>query len=153
MTVLTTPRGEILFSYSTPVAACVPGVGFVQSDFSYSSTTTKHIKEWVDGARVHKVPQSEIDALLEDKTDLIAGLEKDLDAARDDNANLQAMLDDIEDGVSDIASLTGTLTAALHILMWTKGPTVDADWEDVRKYIVQLNADIGELIKKGTGDE
>jgi hypothetical protein len=45
MTVLEVDDKEILFSYSTPVAAIVRGVLFVV-DVSPSATTTRHIYEY-----------------------------------------------------------------------------------------------------------
>lgn len=37
----------ILFSYQTPVAAFVPGKGFMKTDKFFSSSTTKHINKWI----------------------------------------------------------------------------------------------------------
>lgn len=53
----------VLFSYSTPVAAFIPGRGYVKTDQFYSVTTSKHINRWV-GYNCHKTTQSEIDSLL-----------------------------------------------------------------------------------------
>ena len=39
---------EVLFSYSTPVAAFVPGIGYVRTTEHYSSTTTRHITRYLD---------------------------------------------------------------------------------------------------------
>lgn len=59
---------EILFSYETPVAARVPGRGFVRTDKFYSKTTTKHINQWLKGKLgtdiVPAVDQWEIDKLV-----------------------------------------------------------------------------------------
>ncbi len=52
----------VLFSYRTPVAAHVPGRGWLRTSTRYSVTTSKHIGQWVEGKAV-EVPQSEIDAL------------------------------------------------------------------------------------------
>ena len=56
------PSGlSVLYSYSTPVAVHVPGVGHLKTETRYSVTTSKHISQWLDGnvpARI--VPQSEI---------------------------------------------------------------------------------------------
>ena len=56
------PSGlSVLYSYSTPVAVHVPGVGYLKTETRYSVTTSKHIGQWLDGnvpARI--VPQSEI---------------------------------------------------------------------------------------------
>ena len=59
----TTAGATVLFSYSTPVAACVPGKGFVRTAEHYSVTTSKHINKWLDGRNASTVPQSELDAL------------------------------------------------------------------------------------------
>ena len=37
----------ILFSYETPVAAFVPGRGYLVTDQYYSRTTSKHITQWL----------------------------------------------------------------------------------------------------------
>lgn len=55
----------ILFSYNTPVAALVPGIGWIKTDKKYSKTTTKHINSWLgDKLYVNVVPQAYIDSLL-----------------------------------------------------------------------------------------
>ena len=64
MTELTTDRAAILFSYSTPVAACINGTGYVRTEAHYSMTTSRHINKWLDGVKATIVPQSEIDALV-----------------------------------------------------------------------------------------
>lgn len=58
----------ILFSYRTPVAYH-RGWGFYRTDKHYSSTTTKHINKWLNGATAKTVKQEDINSLLsEDKT-------------------------------------------------------------------------------------
>jgi hypothetical protein len=37
----------VLFSYTTPVAAFIPGVGFIKTEKTFSVTTTKHINKWI----------------------------------------------------------------------------------------------------------
>ena len=37
---------EVLYSYNVPVAAFVPGLGYVKSDRRYSVTTSKHANEY-----------------------------------------------------------------------------------------------------------
>ena len=54
----------IFFSYETPVAAQLPRGGFVRTSTRYSVTTSKHINQWLDGAKAKEVDQSEIDALV-----------------------------------------------------------------------------------------
>jgi hypothetical protein len=54
----------VLFSYETPVAACMgDGGGFIRTDCRWSMTTSKHINKWLDGASARSVPQSELDAI------------------------------------------------------------------------------------------
>ena len=63
-TELETDSATILFSYRTPVAACMKdGSGFVRTDKQWSVTTSRHINKWLDGANARKVPQSVLDAL------------------------------------------------------------------------------------------
>ena len=38
---------EILFSYSQPVAALVPGRGWIRTNKFWSVTTSKHINKWL----------------------------------------------------------------------------------------------------------
>lgn len=47
-TELRTNSAVVLFSYSTPVAACVDGV-FYRTSRTYSTTTSKHITQWLSG--------------------------------------------------------------------------------------------------------
>lgn len=56
---------QVFFSYETPVAAFVPGRGFLRTDFKWSVTTSKHITRWLNGANSTSVPQSELDDLIE----------------------------------------------------------------------------------------
>ena len=53
----------VLFSYETAVAAQLPEGGFVRTSTRYSVTTSKHINQWLEGARAQEVPQADIDAL------------------------------------------------------------------------------------------
>lgn len=53
----------VFFSYSTPVAAFVPGRGYIRTDVFYSTTTSKHINKWTE-KRAEVVPQIQIDTLL-----------------------------------------------------------------------------------------
>lgn len=54
---------RILFSYRTPVAAYVPGRGYIKSGTRYSVTTSRHVNQWI-GAGWQWVPQEEIDGLV-----------------------------------------------------------------------------------------
>jgi len=51
---------SVLYSYSTPVAVHVPGVGYLKTETKYSRTTSKHIGQWIGSAQSRIVPQSEI---------------------------------------------------------------------------------------------
>ena len=58
---------EILFSYGTPVAALVPGKGWIRSAQKWSATTSKHVNAWLRancGGTVQDVPQWELDQLV-----------------------------------------------------------------------------------------
>jgi hypothetical protein len=58
---------EVLYSYSTPVAALVPGKGWIRTEQFYSKTTSKHINAWLAkncGGTVQTVPQWEVDQLV-----------------------------------------------------------------------------------------
>lgn len=57
----------VLVSYTTPVAALVPGKGWIRTAHKWSVTTTKHINKWIAkncGGTVQTVDQWEIDKLL-----------------------------------------------------------------------------------------
>lgn len=58
---------EILFSYGTPVAALVPGKGWIRTAQKWSATTSKHVNAWLRancGGAVQDVPQWELDQLV-----------------------------------------------------------------------------------------
>lgn len=55
---------EILFSYKTPVAAFIPGRGYIKTDCRWSVTTSKHITQYLAGAKAETVPQAELDSML-----------------------------------------------------------------------------------------
>ena len=60
---------EVLFSYSTPVAALVPGKGWMRTERTHSVTTTKHVNRWLldKVGRLDCIPavdQWEIDKLI-----------------------------------------------------------------------------------------
>jgi len=57
----------VLVSYTTPVAALVPGKGWIRTAHKWSATTTKHINKWLAkncGGAVQTVTQWEVDQLL-----------------------------------------------------------------------------------------
>ena len=41
---------EVFFSYSTPVAGYCPDKGYIKTDRWYSSTTTRHINQYLNQA-------------------------------------------------------------------------------------------------------
>jgi len=64
MTELSTEKATILFSYSTPVAACLnDGSGFFRTAKKWSVTTSRHINKWLDGRNATEKPQEFFDAL------------------------------------------------------------------------------------------
>ena len=64
MTEIETDDARILFSYRTPVAAYVFGVGYVKTDKWWSVTTSRHINKWIDGVTVKEVSQTFLDKLV-----------------------------------------------------------------------------------------
>ncbi|KKN48347.1 hypothetical protein LCGC14_0653820 [marine sediment metagenome] len=53
----------VFFSYETPVAAMIDGKGCVRTATKYSTTTSKHITQWLGGLDADVWSQSEINAL------------------------------------------------------------------------------------------
>ena len=54
MTVVSAENGsEFLFSYSTPVAGFVPGIGWFQTSKRYSRTTSAHIGRYSRAIGLH----------------------------------------------------------------------------------------------------
>ena len=64
MTEIETDDARILFSYRTPVAAYVFGVGYVKTDKWWSVTTSRHINKWTDNCTVKEVSQTFLDKLV-----------------------------------------------------------------------------------------
>jgi hypothetical protein len=62
-TQLETDRGVVFFSYNTPVAACIDGV-FYRTSHKWSVTTSKHINQWLDGARAELRDQAFFNSLV-----------------------------------------------------------------------------------------
>ena len=59
---------QFLQSYGTPVAAYIPGLGFIETTTSFSCTTSKHINQWkkrMGYPLVARVPQHEIEGWME----------------------------------------------------------------------------------------
>ena len=65
MTEIETDDARILFSYRTPVAAYVYGVGYVKTDKWWSVTTSRHINKWIDNCTVREVSQTYLDNLVQ----------------------------------------------------------------------------------------
>ena len=65
MTEVETKEARILFSYRTPVAAYVFGVGYVKTDKWWSVTTSRHINKWIDGVPAKEVAQTYLDNLVQ----------------------------------------------------------------------------------------
>ncbi len=55
----------ILFSYSTPVAARVPGEGWFRTEKFHSMTTSRHINKWLGGREAATMPQEFFDGLAD----------------------------------------------------------------------------------------
>ena len=64
MTEVETDSARVLFSYRTPVAAYVYGVGYVKTDKWWSVTTSRHINKWIDNCTVREVSQTYLDKLV-----------------------------------------------------------------------------------------
>ena len=55
---------EVFFSYKTPVAAFIPGQGYIRTNQKWSRTTSKHITKWLRGYAAQDVDQSVLDTLV-----------------------------------------------------------------------------------------
>lgn len=64
-TEITLPNGtQVLYSYSTPVAAYDADRGkWLRTNQKWSATTTRHINKWLETIDAESVDQSEIDNL------------------------------------------------------------------------------------------
>lgn len=54
---------QVFFSYNTPVAAHLPGVGYVVTATKHSATTSKHVNAWA-GKGCETRPQEFFDNLI-----------------------------------------------------------------------------------------
>lgn len=54
----------ILFSYKTPVACHVAGVGYFRTAERHGVTTSKHINKWLAGNAAKEMPQEHFDDLV-----------------------------------------------------------------------------------------
>ena len=57
----------VLFSYETPVAAHVTGVGFFRTSQHHTKTTSRHINAWLDGINAETKPPEFFDGLVTPK--------------------------------------------------------------------------------------
>jgi hypothetical protein len=64
MTEVETDSARVLFSYRTPVAAYVYGVGYVKTDKWWSVTTSRHINKWIGNCTTREVSQTYLDNLV-----------------------------------------------------------------------------------------
>ncbi len=55
---------RLLFSYETPVAAFIPGDGFIATSANVSPTTAKRIREWIGSRPFRDVEQADIFAVI-----------------------------------------------------------------------------------------
>ena len=55
---------EVFFSYKTPVAAMLPNFEYIRTATKWSSTTTRHINQWLEGVNATEVDQSILDNLV-----------------------------------------------------------------------------------------
>jgi hypothetical protein len=58
---------RVLFSYETPVAGHIEGRGYFRTTEHYSTTTSRHINQYLGGLVYEELSQEEIDQLLEVK--------------------------------------------------------------------------------------
>jgi hypothetical protein len=54
------PDRRFLFSYSTPVAGYVDGLGYVRTNRFFSATTSRHINRWLDGSTATVIDHAEL---------------------------------------------------------------------------------------------
>ncbi|CAB3697465.1 hypothetical protein LMG3458_02465 [Achromobacter deleyi] len=55
---------RLLFSYETPVAAYIPGGGFIVTNEEVSPTTAKRIQAWIGSQPARGVEQADIFAVI-----------------------------------------------------------------------------------------
>lgn len=57
---------HLLISYSTCVAAFIPGRGYVRTETNWSNTTARHINDWAGRPPDQREPQAFFDKLIGD---------------------------------------------------------------------------------------
>ena len=55
---------EIFWSYETPVAAKLPNYDYIRTATKWSTTTTKHINQWLEGVHAKTVDQEILNNLV-----------------------------------------------------------------------------------------
>lgn len=60
----------VLFSYETPVAAFIPGVGYFRTSEHFSRTTSSHINAWITDLPCEERPQNFFHSLLAQNMEL-----------------------------------------------------------------------------------
>lgn len=63
-TQIDTATASVLVSYQTPVVARVNGVHY-RTEAKWSTTTSRHINQWLAGSTAETKPQAWFDALLD----------------------------------------------------------------------------------------
>ncbi|HSD35929.1 MAG TPA: hypothetical protein VLC92_00375 [Rhodocyclaceae bacterium] len=54
---------KVLFSHGRPVAASIPGKGYIRTDAAIPADTEQHIQGWVSNPAT--VPQAQLDGLIQ----------------------------------------------------------------------------------------
>jgi hypothetical protein len=55
---------QVLFSYQTPVAAFIPGEGYLRSSNKFSNTTTRHINAWMGKESTKTIDQHKLESIV-----------------------------------------------------------------------------------------
>jgi hypothetical protein len=69
---------ELFYSYETPVAGFIPGLGYFRTDAFFSRTTSKHVGKYVGHSGGRTLTQSTIAALAARAGEGLAGVFADL---------------------------------------------------------------------------
>ena len=65
MTLIETPRHNVLFSYATPVACYDKHTyDYYRTNKKWSVTTSRHINKWLDGVQAVEKPQAFFDSMF-----------------------------------------------------------------------------------------
>ena len=55
---------QVFFSYKTPVAAKLPNYDYIRTATKWSTTTTRHINQWLEGVTAKTVDQEILNDLV-----------------------------------------------------------------------------------------